>query len=481
MDYEVVIGLEVHAELATRSKIFCGCATAFGAPPNTQVCPVCLGLPGSLPVLNHQVLSLGLRAALALEAAVASETKFDRKNYFYPDLPKAYQISQYDLPLAENGRLEIELPGGSKTIRVKRIHMEEDAGKLLHLGQGGRIGAATGSLVDYNRAGVPLIEIVSEPDLRSAEEAHAYLTALKEILRYADISDCNMEEGSLRCDANISLRPRGETRLGTKAEIKNMNSFKNVRAALEYEAGRQAQILNSGGSLRQETRLWDPEKGVSTPMRHKEEAHDYRYFPEPDLPLLRLPAELVAASRAALPELPKARRERLQRLPGLTAYDAGVLASQKELADYFERAASGGVPAKAVCNWLTVELLGKLNAEGKTILESPVQPAQLNQLVGRIESGEISGKMGKQVFAEMMRTGEDPEAVIRRLGLKQISDAGEIEKLVEEALAGHPSAAAEVRAGKAQALGFLVGQVMKASQGRANPKAVNEMLKKRLE
>lgn len=479
-ELEVVIGLEVHAELSTASKIFCGCPTAFGAPPNTQICPVCLGLPGSLPVLNRQALLLGLRAGLALDCTSSRRSKFDRKNYFYPDLPKAYQISQFDLPLARAGSLFIDTPAGPKRIGITRVHLEEDAGKLLHQSRSGQIGAAEYSLVDYNRAGVPLLEIVSEPDLRSADEAYAYLTALKEILRFAEVSDCNMEEGSLRCDANISVRPAGQEALGTKTELKNMNSFKNVRAALEYEAERQMKLVGAGQRIVQETRLWDAERGASFSMRSKEEAHDYRYFPEPDLPGLAITDDLLAAVRASLPELPQARRSRLQAEYGLSPYDAGVLTQDRGLADFFEAAARNRSLAKSICNWLTVELLAKLNAAGKDIAHSPVSPANLARLAEMIAGEKISGKMGKQVFAEMFATGAEPDQIVSRQGLAQISDVAGLNILVNMVLENNPGPVEEYRKGKAQALGFLVGQVMKASRGQANPQKVNQLLRQRL-
>ncbi len=479
-EYEIVVGLEVHVELLTKSKIFCTCPTTFGAEPNTQVCPTCLGLPGTLPVLNREVLHLALKAGLALNCTIARESKFDRKNYFYPDLPKAYQISQFDMPIATAGHLTITVNETSKTIGLTRIHMEEDAGKLVHLGGTGQIGDAVGSLVDYNRAGVPLIEIVSEPDLRSGEEAYAYLTALKEILQYTAISDCNMEEGSLRCDANISVRPSGQTGLGTKTEIKNMNSFKNVRAAIDYEGGRQIKVLRDGGAIRQETRLWDPDKAVTVPMRSKEEAHDYRYFPEPDLPLIEVSDAMLNQAKLELPELPRAKRTRFMTDYGLSAYDAGVLASTRVLADYFEEALAAGSPPKAVSNWLTVELLGRLNAEGKGIAEAPLKPKQLAELVDHVEKGTISGKIGKQVFTEMLATGEDAGTIIARHGLVQISDPETLAKIIDGVMAAQSDAVNEYRAGKDQALGFLVGQVMKASRGQANPKLVNQLLRKKM-
>jgi aspartyl-tRNA(Asn)/glutamyl-tRNA(Gln) amidotransferase subunit B len=503
-DYEVVIGLEVHAELATASKIFCGCPTAFGAPPNTQTCPVCLGLPGSLPVFNHRVLELALRAALALECEIAPQTKFDRKNYFYPDLPKAYQISQYDLPLALRGRLLIDTPEGAKSIGITRVHMEEDAGKLLHQTAGGQIGKAASSLVDYNRAGVPLIEIVSEPDLRSPDEAYAYLVELKAVLRYTEVSDCNMEEGSLRCDANISVRPRGQQALGAKIEVKNMNSFKNVREALVYEAQRQIQAVAGGATLTQETRLWDAAQGKTLPMRGKEEAHDYRYFPEPDLPRLAPEPAWVDDLRKNLPELPRAKRERFKKQfdeRGLTDYDIEVLTAEKERAIFFEEAVRLGPDAspKTISNLITVELLGQLNAAGITIIQSPLPPQWIAANSALIDTGQLSASGGKQVFIDGYTRASSipysrlnaanwaavdppfsPEQIMNDKKLKQVSDKETIMKYVEDVIAANPGPVQEYRAGKTQTLGFLVGQVMKASQGKANPQMVNQLLREKL-
>jgi len=483
-DYEIVIGLEVHAELATASKIFCSCSTSFGAPPNTHVCPVCLGLPGTLPVLNREVLALAIRAGLALDSQIQCHTKFDRKNYFYPDLPKAYQISQFDMPIASGGHLEIMVEGRKKTIGITRAHMEEDAGKLVHLGAGGQISAAANSLVDYNRTGVPLIGIVSEPDMRSAQEAYAYLTGLKEILMYVRISDCNMEEGSLRCDANISIRPHGQTALGVKTELKNMNSFKNVREAIDYEAARQMKIVSQGGVIQQETRLWNADKHISYTMRMKEEAHDYRYFPEPDLPLVEISEQMLEEARAKIPELPKAVRARFIKNYDLSEYDAGVVTMTPALANYFDlaaqMAAAAGVPGKSVCNWITVELLGKLNQDNQSIETSPISAKQLAALTGLIETGKISGKIAKQVFSEMYTGSQDPEIIVQKRGLVQISDQGAVVKLVEDVMQANPSAVEEYRGGKTQTIGFFVGKVMQASKGQANPKMVNQILKERL-
>ncbi|MDI3256931.1 MAG: Asp-tRNA(Asn)/Glu-tRNA(Gln) amidotransferase subunit GatB [Kyrpidia sp.] len=474
MEFETVIGLEVHVELATKTKIFCGCSTEFGAPPNTHVCPVCLGHPGVLPVLNRRALELAMKAALALNCRIARESKFDRKNYFYPDLPKAYQISQYDKPIGEHGYVEIETETGTKRIGITRVHLEEDAGKLMHGADG------LHSLVDFNRVGVPLIEIVSEPDMRSPEEARAYLEKLKAIMQYCEISDVRMEEGSLRCDANISLRPVGATEFGTKTEIKNMNSFRNVQRGLEHEQERQRAILASGGQVVQETRRWDEAAGQTQPMRSKEEAHDYRYFPEPDLVTLVIDDAWVERVRATIPELPDARRRRFMEVYGLPAYDAGVLTASRGVADFFEETAKHAGDAKAVSNWMMGELLGHMNQSGLEIGDVKITPRGLARLIGLIENGTISTKIAKTVFSEMFASGKDPEAVIEEKGLVQISDEGALGALVDKVIEANPKSVADYRGGKEKALGALVGQVMKETKGKANPQVVNKLLRERL-
>ena len=483
LEYEIVIGLEVHVEIATESKIFCGCATRFGSASNTQTCPVCLGLPGTLPVLNKKVLEQAMRAALALGSKISEYTKFDRKNYFYPDLPKAYQISQYDKPLSLGGKVTINTSQGEKKIGITRLHLEEDAGKLLHQSSGGQIGTAQESLVDYNRAGIPLIEIVSEPDMRSAEEAYNYLVNLKAILEYAQISDCNMEEGSLRCDANISLRPKGQKQLGVKVEIKNMNSFKNIKAALEYEVRRQSNLLASDEKITQETRLWDTDKQITLTMRSKEEAHDYRYFPEPDLPPLKLTQDMQQVISASLPELPLAKKTRFKKEYTLSDYDINILTTTRELADFFEASVKScsGVQAKNICNWITVELLGKLNSENKKITQSPITPKDLAELVNLIERGNISGKIAKEVFAKMYTTAKSPQVIVEEQGLSQISNTEELGQMVATVIQANPAVVKEYQQGKKQALGFLVGQIMKISKGQANPKIINQLLKEKLD
>ena len=475
--YETVIGLEVHVELKTESKIFCHSTTAFGGDPNTHVCPVCLGLPGVLPVVNKKVVESAVRAALALNCEVASFSKFDRKNYYYPDMPKNYQISQYDLPIAQKGFLEVEVDGETRRINITRVHMEEDTGKLVHQGT---ITTTPYSLVDYNRAGVPLIEIVSEPEMRSPEEARAYLEKMKAIIQYTGVSDCKMEEGSLRCDANVSLRPAGSSGLGTKAEIKNMNSFKSLQRALAYEIERQAEVLEEGGRIIQETRTWDEGKGVTLSMRSKEEAHDYRYLPDPDLVPLVIDGEWVEAVKKSLPELPDARKERYVRDYGLPGYDAGVLTNTRELADYFEDCLAGYGNPKTVSNWVMGDLSRLLNAKSMDVADCPVRPGQLAALLRLIDGGTISGKIAKGVFDEMFETGKDPEAIVKEKGLLQISDEGAIATAVDEVIAKNPKSVADYRAGKEKAIGFLVGQVMKATRGKANPDLVNRLLKERL-
>lgn len=477
MDYEIVIGLEVHSELKTKSKIFCGCSTQFGSEQNTNVCPVCLGLPGVLPVINEKVVEFAIKAGLALNCEIAPFSKFDRKNYYYPDLPKNYQTSQYDLPIAKNGYLEIEVNGEKKRIGITRVHMEEDAGKLVHSGS---IATSDSSLVDYNRTGVPLIEIVSEPDIRSPEEAKAYLEKLKAILQYIDVSDCKMEEGSLRCDANISLRPQGSEKFGTKTEIKNLNSFRAVQRGLEYEAARHEEVLNEGGRIIQETRSWDEAKGVTVSLRSKEQAHDYRYFPEPDLvPIVIDPAK-IEEIRASLPELPDARKARLMKDYGLSDYDAGVITASKAMADYYDDVIVHKAEPKATANWLMGEVSKHLNTANLGIEECPVTPVNLAGLIGLIEKGTISNKIAKTVFEEMWASGKDAETIVKEKGLVQISDEGAIIAVVEAVIAANPQSVADFKAGKDRALGFLVGQIMKQTKGRANPELVNKLLRERM-
>ncbi len=476
MEFEPVIGLEVHAQLKTKTKIFCGCSTAFGAPPNTHVCPVCLGMPGVLPVLNRQVLAFSLRMALATGCRINQDSRFARKNYFYPDLPKGYQISQYELPVAEHGEIYIETGAGEpRRIGITRIHMEEDAGKLVHDPD------RPVSRVDLNRTGVPLIEIVSEPDLRSPEEAGAYLRKLRTIVRYLDICDGNLEEGSFRCDANISIRPVGTTPFGTRAELKNLNSFRNVEKAIYYEIGRQKELLLDGGAVVQETRLWDPERECTTSMRGKEEAHDYRYFPDPDLLPVVVDDEWLAAIRSELPELPDSRRQRFVEAFGLTDYDAARLTADRDLADYFEACLAHAPQAKPAANWILGALMAWLNAEGRSIDQSPVTPEHLGQLLALIDAGTISGKIAKTVFEEMARTGQAPQAIVEARGLVQVSDAGELEAVVTKVLAAAPDEVAAYRQGKKKLMGFFVGQVMRETRGKANPKLVNEILQRMLE
>jgi aspartyl-tRNA(Asn)/glutamyl-tRNA(Gln) amidotransferase subunit B len=475
--YEMVSGLEVHVELQTKTKIFCGCSTEFGGEPNTHVCPVCLGLPGTMPVLNRDVVNYAIKAGLALNCEIADFSKFDRKNYYYPDLTKNYQTSQYDLPICKKGGLEIEVDGEKKWIGITRAHMEEDAGKLVHSGE--TIMTSNASSVDYNRAGVPLLEIVSEPDLRSIPEVLAYLEQLVQILEYTEVSDCRMEQGSVRFDVNVSLRPIGSAVLGTRTEIKNLNSFSSVRRCLEYETARQAQVLDEGEKVIQETRTWDEGRGVTLALRSKEEAHDYRYFPEPDLVPLVIDREWVDNIRKTLPELPGARRARLQGL-GLSAYDAAVLTQSKALADYFDEGLANGVDAKTLANWVMGDVTRLLNSNQCSVANSPISPKQLAELLKLIEKGTISGKIGKSVLEEMYSTGKDAGTLVKEKGLAQISDEGALLKMIDEVIAANPQSVEDYRAGKDRAIGFLVGQIMKATKGQANPGLVNELLKKRL-
>jgi aspartyl-tRNA(Asn)/glutamyl-tRNA(Gln) amidotransferase subunit B len=480
--WEAVIGLEVHVQIKTRTKVFCACPTEFGAAPNSQVCPVCCGHPGVLPVVNRAAVEGLVKAGLALGCRINPRSVFARKQYFYPDLPKGYQISQFDLPFAEHGKLEIPAGPGTRVVGIQRIHLEEDAGKLLHA-VGSR--ALDGSLVDLNRAGVPLMEIVSDPDLRSPEEAAEYLQRLRTVLRYVGVSDCDMEKGSMRCDANVSVRPAGEAKLGTRAEVKNMNSFKSVRDAVAHEIARQTALIEGGGRVVQETRLWDQAAAETRSMRSKEEAHDYRYFPDPDLVPVELPAALLEEWRKSLPELPEARRARYERDLGLTPYDAGVLTSEKVLADYFESALAvfGPEPrqgAKPLANWLTTELLGRLNELKKDLADSPVAARGLGELVQLVVKGTVNSKAAKMVFDEMFAGGGDPAEIVRKKGLVQVEDEGQIKSWVEEVIAANPKIVADVKGGKDAAVGSLVGQVMKKSSGRANPQTVNKLLRQSL-
>jgi aspartyl-tRNA(Asn)/glutamyl-tRNA(Gln) amidotransferase subunit B len=474
MIYEAIIGLEVHAQLLTETKIFCSCSTEFGAPANTHTCPVCLGMPGVLPVLNRKVVDYTMRMALATNCAIARHSRFARKNYFYPDLPKGYQISQYELPIAEHGHILIEVNGQTKRIGITRIHMEEDAGKLIHDPH------RPVSKVDFNRTGVPLIEIVSEPDIRTPEEAGAYLRQLRAILQYLEICDGNMEEGSFRCDANVSVRPVGAESLGTRTELKNMNSFKHVENALAYEIYRQKGVIEDGGDVVQETRLWDPDKGISVSMRGKEEAHDYRYFPDPDLLPLVIDEQWIDEIRSTLPELPDDKKARFIQTYGIPPYDAQVLTASRQLADYFEACVKDFPEPKTVSNWVMGSILATLKAENKTIQESPVSPERLAQLLRLMESGVISGKIAKTVFEEMVSSGKPPETIVEEKGLVQVTNTEAIAGVVKQVLADNAKEVADYRAGKTKLLGFFVGQVMKATGGKANPNIVNEILKEML-
>ena len=473
--YEAVIGLEVHAQLQTKTKAFCGCSTKFGSAPNSNTCPVCLGLPGALPVLNKHALELAMRASMALRCTIQPRSRFARKNYFYPDLPKGYQISMYELPLATGGVIETDVDGETKRFGITRLHMEDDAGKSLHEGLPD---SDRWSYIDFNRCGVPLIEIVSEPDLRTPDEAYAYLTALKQILEYTEVSDCNMEEGSLRCDANVSVRLRGAPKFGTKAEVKNLNSFRYLKHALEYEIERQIALIESGGTVVQETRLWNVAAGRTDSMRSKEFAHDYRYFPDPDLLPVGVSSAMLEEVRRSVPELPAAKTERYLRDYGITAYDAGLLTATRALADYFEAVAKAGAPAKSAANWISVEVLRWLKDAGREISDCPVAPAALADLVVSVEKGEITAASGKKVFAAMFETGKAPAEIIAAEGLAQITDTGAIEKIARDLVAKHPDNVAKFRSGNEGVFKFFVGQVMRETRGQANPQAVNDILRR---
>ncbi len=479
MMFETVIGLEVHAQLLTRSKMFCGCAPAVGAAPNTQTCPVCQGMPGVLPVVNRRAIEFAVRTALAFDCRINAACRFARKHYYYPDMPKNFQISQYEEPLAEDGHLEIDLADGTaRTIGIERLHLEEDVGKLVHEGT---LETAQASLVDFNRAGTPLMETVSRPDIRSPEEAAVYLRAFRAVLVSLGVCDGNMEEGSLRCDANVSIRPRGRTEFGTKVEIKNLNSFRNVQRALEYEVKRQADALSRGERIVQETRLWDADRGYTRSMRSKEYAHDYRYFPEPDLTPLALDARWIDDIRAALPELPRARRQRFVSAYQLPAYDADVLTQSRALADYFEAAVAAGASPKAAANWTLSELLREIAADDEdAIHRSPVSPANLAGLIRLIDDGTISGKIAKDVFTKMVQTGDAARAIVEREGLTQVADVAAITAIVDDVIARNPKAVADFKSGNAKAAGALVGQVMKATQGKANPQVANQLVQEKL-
>jgi aspartyl-tRNA(Asn)/glutamyl-tRNA(Gln) amidotransferase subunit B len=474
MIYEVVIGVEVHAQLRTKSKLFCGCGTRFGLPANSQTCPLCLGLPGTLPVINQAAVEMAVRAGLALNCTIATNNVFARKNYFYPDLPKGYQISQYESPICEHGWIEIAASEGTRRVRIRRAHLEEDAGKSVH------VAGTNGSRVDLNRAGTPLLEIVTEPDLRSADEVVAYLKGLRDVLMYLEVCDGNMDEGSFRCEPNLSLRPLGQKEFGTKVELKNINSFKFVKDAIEYEIKRQTKVLSEGGHINQETRLWNIDRRETAVMRSKEEAHDYRYFPDPDLVPVKLEKEWIESCRKHVTELPAARMKRFVSEFGLSDYEAGVLTASKPMADYFESCVKLFNQPKTVSNWVMGELTRELNNSGTDASASPVSPERLISLLQLVEKGTISLKAAREIFPEVYSSGKTPEQIIQEKGLVQLSDEGALDKIIVEVLAENPTQVAQFKDGKQQVLGFLVGQVMKASGGKANPGKVNELLKKKL-
>jgi aspartyl-tRNA(Asn)/glutamyl-tRNA(Gln) amidotransferase subunit B len=478
MEYETVIGLEVHVQLNTASKIFCSCSTSFGAQPNQNTCPICLGMPGVLPVLNKGVVDRAIAVGLATKSAIAPHSRFARKNYFYPDLPKGYQISQYELPLCEHGEIKIAVGDEEKTIGITRIHLEEDAGKLIH---GDNMDNPDSSYVDLNRTGVPLIEIVSEPDIRSSEEAKLYLEKLKTILEYLEVSDCNMEEGSIRCDANISIRPVGQKEFGTRTEMKNMNSFRYLGRAVDYEVERQKQVLDEGGKVIQETRLYNPDKNITVSMRSKEEAHDYRYFPDPDLMPLEVEESWVARIKESLPELPDVRRDRFIKQYKLPFYDANVLTRARPVADYFEEAAKTAKNPKTVSNWVMSDILRIVNEQNIEPAECKVTPAMLADMIGMIESEAISGKIAKTVMEEMEASGKAPAKIVEEKGLVQISDTSAIETEIDKVIAENQDQVADYKAGKDKVLGWFVGQIMKATRGKANPGVVNKILKEKLD
>jgi aspartyl-tRNA(Asn)/glutamyl-tRNA(Gln) amidotransferase subunit B len=475
--YEPVIGLEVHAQLSTVTKIFCGCPTSFGAPPNSNVCPVCLGLPGALPVLNGAAIDLAIKAALALDCRIRPNSRFARKNYFYPDLPKGYQISQYDEPYSEHGFVDIVADGAARRIGVTRIHMEDDAGKSIH--EGFR-DSDRYSYVDLNRSGTPLIEIVSEPDMRSSAEAYAYLTAVKEVLQFIQVSTCDMEKGHLRCDANVSVRLKGAPVFGTKAEVKNLNSFRFLKQALDFEIARQVALLESGERVVQETRLYDPDQGETFSMRSKEDAHDYRYFPEPDLLPLCISAEIIEEARASMPELPARKRARFLSEYGLREYDAEVLTQSRAASEFYETVARVSGDPKMAANWVMGDLMGALKAESRDIEDSPVSATHLGELVRLIASGSLSGKLAKEIFPKMLATGDAPGAIVEREGLRQISDSGALTQVIDEVIAANPKQVEQYKGGKTTVINFLVGQAMKATRGQANVAAVTDLFKQRL-